>query len=265
MDEKGIQDLIEKKLTDAKLDIADKRFNVLIVLAGILLTILGIIVPIWQTNTSTEKVENAIKEFENKSEKFYSTSSNKTQQEFQSFDSRIQRLESQIEQKLDKKINEYETKFDKITGESLKKPKLRLLYDGKSLDGQTISLLKVNNKYAIPALSIENVGSKSVEIPTVNIWFSVSMNQITAYSEGRSTESYWEKRKSFESFYPSQFQYVFFSAIREDISIINPSEIDELPIIVLENFLEEWADIDCLLKIYYSTEPPEIARFKVHK
>jgi len=86
MDEKEIQDLIEKKLTDAKLDIADKRFNVLIVLAGILLTILGIIVPIWQTNTSTEKVENAIKEFENKSEKFYSTSSNKTQQEFQSFD-----------------------------------------------------------------------------------------------------------------------------------------------------------------------------------
>ena len=68
-----------------------------------------------------------------------------------------------------------------------------------------------------------------------------------------------------KSFYPSQFQYVFESAIREDLSIINQTETDEIPKTVIDNYQEDWKEIDCLLKIYYWTELPEVARFRLIK
>lgn len=63
-DRKAVEEIIDKKILDAKLTVTESRLNHLIILAAGLLTIFGILVPFWTTYTSSEKTDKAIDRME---------------------------------------------------------------------------------------------------------------------------------------------------------------------------------------------------------
>ena len=64
MDKKEIEELIDKRILEAKLAVTESRLNHVLVIAGALLAVFGIFVPIWLTNTSTDKTDKAIERME---------------------------------------------------------------------------------------------------------------------------------------------------------------------------------------------------------
>lgn len=62
MDKNEIDELIEKRVTEAKLLVTEKRLQTIIWLAGGLLTVFGVIFPFWLTNRTSDKVDLAVKE-----------------------------------------------------------------------------------------------------------------------------------------------------------------------------------------------------------
>ena len=130
-----------------------------------------------------------------------------------------------LKKKLIKRLIEFETKFDKLTSESLKKPKLRLTYNGSSLDGQVIILKKIKDKYAIPSLSLENIGDRVIGFPSINLYFTKPIDKLTIFIKNVDVGSYWQEKETNDNLYVKQFQFVIPNA-EEDLAIINPKEVD---------------------------------------
>jgi len=63
---KEIVKLVENKIRDENLKMWDTRFRFFMALGGALIVILGIIIPLWRTNTSTKETREAIQEMEDK-------------------------------------------------------------------------------------------------------------------------------------------------------------------------------------------------------
>jgi hypothetical protein len=63
---KDIELLIDKKIAEAKLIIAEKRLNYLMAFSAALLTIFGIVIPFFFTQTSTNRVNQAIASMDSK-------------------------------------------------------------------------------------------------------------------------------------------------------------------------------------------------------
>jgi hypothetical protein len=63
---KNIELLIDKKIAEAKLIIAEKRLNYLMAFGAALLTIFGIVLPLFLTQTSTNRVNQAIERMDDK-------------------------------------------------------------------------------------------------------------------------------------------------------------------------------------------------------
>lgn len=64
MDEQQIKDLIDRKVVEAKLVVAEKRLQFLLWFGGAIIAVFGIFVPFWQIRDSTEKVDKAIQGME---------------------------------------------------------------------------------------------------------------------------------------------------------------------------------------------------------
>jgi hypothetical protein len=59
-----IDSLVDKKILEAKLAIAEKRFNYLLAMGALLLTVFGIVLPMFLASQSTERVDRAIDRME---------------------------------------------------------------------------------------------------------------------------------------------------------------------------------------------------------
>lgn len=66
LDDKGIELLVDKKISDAKVMIAEKRLNFLLAIGAAFLTIFGIIIPMFLSIQSEKKVDAAIEKMETK-------------------------------------------------------------------------------------------------------------------------------------------------------------------------------------------------------
>lgn len=60
----NVEQLVEKKVLQAKLTVTESRLNHVLVLAGFILTVFGILVPLWLANTSAERTDRAIERME---------------------------------------------------------------------------------------------------------------------------------------------------------------------------------------------------------
>lgn len=68
IDYRKIEDLIDKKILEAKLLVTEKRLQYFLVLGAALFAIFGLILPMYLTFQSTEKVDRAIEKFEQRFE-----------------------------------------------------------------------------------------------------------------------------------------------------------------------------------------------------
>lgn len=62
MTEREFENILDKKITEAKLQIAEKRLQLLLSAAGAIILLFGILLPYMQLRISTDKVDEAIKE-----------------------------------------------------------------------------------------------------------------------------------------------------------------------------------------------------------
>ena len=102
MEKKEIEELVEKKILEAKLVVSEKRVQfvlwILGAIGGLLLAVFGVIVPMWQTSTSTKKVDTAIQEMRER--------------------------------------------FKELAGIQLRKPDLECFVDGKNLENAVLAIVE---------------------------------------------------------------------------------------------------------------------------
>ena len=65
LNKKRVEEIIDKKILEAKILITEKRLNYFLVIAGGLFIIFGLIIPLYLAAQSTYKVDNAIEKMEN--------------------------------------------------------------------------------------------------------------------------------------------------------------------------------------------------------
>lgn len=154
MEKQDIEDLIEKKILEAKLIqaeanelLAEKRLHFALWFGGAVLALFGVIVPLWPTNSATEKV--------------------------------------------DKTIQEMEKRFSDMAGNQSRRPEIDCLFDGKNLENQVLTFFVVDDPTQI--LEIRNIGTATAQnvkirfyvdsekIINVNGWESVNPSTEKSY------------------------------------------------------------------------------------
>jgi hypothetical protein len=249
------------------------QLSVLTIIFSVVSTILTIVIVaigIFSYNSS-ERIERATnelvnfergltKEIDNYKEKI----DDKLNDKINDLEIRIGQLQLLVEGRLDTKLKDFEDRFDKLSGETLKKPNLQIKYQGKFLDQQVIHIAKSQKGFLLPQISIENNGEREVTLPSINIFFSTNIEKLNLKPEHGFIESYWEERPSSETMYPKQFEYVIYG-VREDLATISPKEVDNISATEILGISDSVTEIDCMMKVYYATQPPAVARFRLIK
>lgn len=139
---KIVETLIEKKILEAKLVVTESRLNHVLVLAGVFLTVFGILLPLWIANSSSDKSEKAV---------------------------------AAMEDKTDRAIDKMEARFRELSGTALRKPELDCFIDGKKLDGAVLQF-SPNKRQRI--VEVRNLG----DAPARNIYIRIYSNLQTAFA-----------------------------------------------------------------------------------
>lgn len=251
MEEKEIERLIDKKVAEAKLDVSEKIFRLVLYFGSAALALFGIAFPIWSVDKLTTKLENAI-------DKFDKTSQQTTQQFNQ------QSKESSIEQKLqykelteaqtkasdasstkiDNAITEMRKEFKELAGAQLRKPNLECLFDGRTLQGAT---LRVSPKMRDFGIEIKNVG----DAPTRNVQLKIYLktditddNQFFGFPRSNCDEQ----------------SYNIAYEINVRPSSINGGYSTTVPIHIA---LDKVSNIPALLKVYQEEGDPKKYTFSI--
>lgn len=154
MEEKQLEQIVDKKILEAKLENSEKRFQTISMLAGAALTLFGIFVPILITLNSSNKVDESIHNMNNEFDKLYNNLDSKLKEA-----SELQREESeQNSNKINASINNFEKRFNSLASDNLKRPLIECLYQGRSIEGINLPL---DNKTRTATFEIKNLGQKS--------------------------------------------------------------------------------------------------------
>ncbi len=184
MDDKEIVALVEKKILQAKLDVADKRFNTLVILAGVFLSVFTIIVPIWQMSKSADEVDKALLKADQVIQKMEDNSS-KTNEVLNSMVTEYSKVSEKLNEKGINISKDIDLKFDKASddnqkelagfsdriekriesalGEATKTTKLKIMYGQDSLNGKIIEMnLKEGSSFDLQKINFLNAGDKVI-------------------------------------------------------------------------------------------------------
>ena len=127
--------LIDKKIADAKLSIADRQIKFLVSFGAIAITVFGIIIPLWQSFQTVDRIDKAIKSGE---------------------------------AKIDQTIFKMESKFNELSGKLSQKPDISSYVDGSDLTNNIIHMsFKSNNEKEIV---IENSGEGTAEFIKMRLY-----------------------------------------------------------------------------------------------
>lgn len=245
MDEKEIQNLIERKISEAKLHIADSRFNYLVLIAGGLLAVFGIIVPIWQANTSAEKVDKALAEMKSEFKEFVEASgklADKHEARIEKYTQDANSFFNSSNDKIDKEIETLDTKFKELAGVQLRKPNLVCLYKGKSIENITLEFNNLDNDYTF---EIKNLG----DAPAKNIY-------ARAYLQTNENVSLYHDFDP--QYFSDEPEYSKAFELRTFFNSIDPKDYRPVRFDVSTESTKEMI-IPVLFKVYY--EQPEPIRY----
>ncbi len=129
--DKGIELLIDKKIADAKFDIAENRLQFVLKIGAAILVLFGIIMPLYLSQQTDNKVTIAIDKMDNTIKK--------------------------SEEKIDSEIVKIETKFNELAGKQLRKPEITAYIDGMNLANKKV-LFDSNKKFGSKMILIKNTG-----------------------------------------------------------------------------------------------------------
>ncbi len=253
MDEKEINNLVEKKILEAKLDISDKRFNYLVILAGGLLAIFGLIFPIWQANTSTEKVDKAIEEMRTelklsseKNEKEISRSSIEAKEQLREMISLQSDYLNMSSDQIEKEIQSFESRFKELAGTQLRKPILICQQNGRTIGN---SQLTFNNNNTVHTFELKNIGEATAK----NIFAKIYL------STDKDIQLWGNFERQYYSDEPTYNKVYVLNSLFDSIDPKDSKPFD----INISNETKGSIVVPALLKIYYEQPEPIVYNFTI--
>ncbi|NUM69689.1 MAG: hypothetical protein HUU43_02480 [Ignavibacteriaceae bacterium] len=240
MKDDEIKYLIEAKVKEAELATSEKRINYILLIAGVFVTVFGVVLPLLFAISNNDKVDQAVERLNMEIKELQ-----KSNQEFviQSLDRTDKLQEKQMaqyekyEEILNAKSRELDEKFNQLAGNQLRKPKLVCNVKGTSENG--ILILGENER---PSIEIRNVGDKIANDVKFKIYFKEEdgydilgemMRRLSSYDEPLYNRSYIDDRLF--SIAPKESIYFSFTQNR------TPNLLVEVPV---------------LIKVYYDEPEP---------
>jgi hypothetical protein len=187
MDRSETESLIEQKISQAKLDLAEKRLQTVTWLAGGLLALFGVIIPLWFASHSSEKVDSAITEmkrdFVGLSNSLFDQSKSQTERIDKSIDALRLELKGNADNqtresksatdRVDRAIGDMQTQFKELAGVQLRHPLLVCLVGGRSLEAAVLSL---QGQIADIRLELRNEGDAPARNVRIRLYVATEQN-----------------------------------------------------------------------------------------
>ncbi len=147
MKEKEVEKLIEREVLKAKVITQDKTIRFLLWFFGVLLTVFGVVIPLWWSNRLSDKVDEAISETKREMKEVQIQYEQKNIYNERNFKETAREISSQqnstllaISNNADKILKETKEQVQSLIGQQFAKPEITLLYDGEELNGKTIDI-----------------------------------------------------------------------------------------------------------------------------
>lgn len=162
-----------------------------------------------------------------------------------------------MQTQFDKQAAALQTKFENFAGESLKRPQIQLLHDGRPLEGQSVLVPFHANSWpkqaTIDSLFIRNVGDRTTE----PIALRIAISRPVRSSHQRNP--HWEQATSYEKEYTS----AFYSSKQV---AVHPGETFNIQPLVLDWDMGQPSENTatnalCKLQVFYGGARPSEATF----
>ncbi len=203
MEKKEIEELVKSKITEAKLEIAEKRLNYFMIIAGSMLTLFGIFMPLFFTMGSSTETKNEMKElkrdFLTENDKF----EQRVNEQYKNLSESQNKIFVSVNDKIDKTLKETKEESKRIIDERSRSPRINCLYNGKDINGATIKYKFIEGEGLTIPFELYNTGNavaKNVrvflyikdgsDVRPQSEWKDRSVSEVEDYKA--SFESGWE-------------------------------------------------------------------------
>ncbi len=169
MEKNEIEQLVARMIADAKLEVVQKRLELILWIGGALLALFGVVVPVWQTTKSTDRLELATRDMKIdlaqmsqalradskiSSEKL-EKGGNDLRAEFKELASEQRSEIGTAMRKIDEAGSNLRSQFEQLAGAQMRKPLLECLFNGRGLEGTALSLSPSRGSLQ---LELKNIG-----------------------------------------------------------------------------------------------------------
>ncbi len=258
MKEQDVNNLIEKRILETKLQIIEKRFNYLLIITGALLTIFGVLIPLFVTNNSSQKID---KELENvRTELRLISGKNQEQLEkysevlnnsFEKFTENQTEYFSSTTKKIEQRAKNFEKRFNELADAQIKKPVLVCLYNGDEISNTTIYF---TDKQKEAKINIKNIGDAIAKNITIGIYTNIR-------------KEYFDSWHIFDFYFfnnQPNYKYAYKFKHRENELHLDPQNGLYIPFTILPHY--NGATIPIILKVFYGQPEPKVYKFTLsHK
>lgn len=255
MEEKEVEKLVEREVLKVKVITQEKTIRFLLWFFGVLLTVFGVLIPLWWSNRSSDKVDEAISETKKEMKEVQAQYEQKNIDNEKNFKETVREINSQqnsalttISNNAEKTLKETKEQAQSLIGQQLAKPIIKCLYKGEDINGKIITLSSPN--WWSLNLELLNNGDAPTRNVKVVMYFKKE-SKIKAFSNGLHwMELGVGEEKEFTQSYGYQ---------SNDLNIIDAKY--STPITLDLQFDEEikYAKDEVLLKVFFGQ--PEPARF----
>ena len=261
-----IEELIDKKLAEAKLEVAEKRLHYFIWLAGAALAIFGVVFPLWQSNRSADKVDSALLQMRQENAKTSEGIRADSRASAESLERTIPAIRADLRaemdaqsrrldlsaNKVDNSIQDMHKQFKELAGTQLRKPSLECLTGGSSLEGK---ILKISPAHENIVINVKNSGDAPAK--SIRIRLYTNLISESRYLGGDSTQ--WSVLPSSDD--PS-YKYAF----ETQVSSIDPKDLLTVDFILI---LSEYPNMKtgnypALVKLFYEQPEPRKYSFTIN-
>jgi hypothetical protein len=262
MEQKEVELFVEKKIAEAKLEVSEKRNQFLLWFFGIMLTVVGVAIPLLLSNRSAEKVDEELSKMKSETKEIFLSQEKKIAEYENNFRETARDVSTQqnaalttISNNADKALKETKEQVQNIIGRQLDKPELTCRFNGDEIEGKTID---VTNVHDWPSMfEIFNKGKATAR----------NVSLVLYQKEGSKLyiqqEAPWRTRGvSEEKEYARSFNYDW---VPNALDVIDPKYAVSLePGLSFANDKTEYKE-ELLLKIYYGQPEPTKVHFFIEK
>lgn len=263
MDKQHLEDIIDKKVAEAKLEVSEKRLHFHMWMAGAALALFGVVVPIWLSNRASDKVDNALIQMRQENVRTSEVIRADSRTSGESLEKAIPAIRSDLRAELDGQsrqlgstanrvdnaIKDMNKQFKELAGTQLRKPLLDCLLKGSNLEGE---VLNFSPDHKLITLQIKNVG----DAPARNIRFRLYSN-IADNNAIQGEETQWDQLSISDE---PGYKYAFQSYAPQ---AIDPKDSRTIDIVVLNDNAKS-GSYPCLLKVYYEQPEPRKYNFTIN-